>query len=407
MQTTPDRAALRRLTRGLEQAQDAKLMRAVAVIDDLIERGEADQLMDPLRPRLARLRPARPLRFARLLFMPLDTLIIPPADWRPGTGTIPRNALEPVARTVRRELGGVGAQIEALTAGKTTRDSVAIRQAGTILWPAAACILAAAPAPEGWKEAGLAPEVYTPLAEAVAIVLDQLPAIEDLACILAPGQAEAEDRLAELLSAWASHSSGAIAMLLPVLLRRAPAAASLIQRLLAPGGRLAAQQKLRVAATQATGVLLQRFELTGTAEGAMGAVALAEAGGETRRLASLLEQLETTLGCKDRIRLQEVRRRMDEGCRAQFAGALQTELLDPLRGAAGVMDPSRQKDLEAAARQLRDWETAGRQIGGATDYDAILEEAAAAIGSEQELSVPRRVRLVEIIAGPDAAMKLL
>jgi hypothetical protein len=139
----------------------------------------------------------------------------------------------------------------------------------------------------------------------------------------------------------------------------------------------------------------------------MGAVALAEAGGEARRLASLLEQLEGTLGGKDRTRLQDVRRRMDEGCRAQFAGALQTELLDPLRSAAAAMDPARQKDLEAAARQLRNWETAGRQIGGAAGYDAILDEAAAAIGGEAELSVSRRVRLVEVIAGPDAAMKLL
>jgi hypothetical protein len=407
MQGIPDRSALRGLARGLEQAQDAKLMRAVAVIDNLTERGAADQLMDPLRSRLAKLRPARPLRLARLLFMPLDTAIVPPAGWRPGTGTIPRNALDPIARTVRRELGVTGAEIEALTAGKTTRDSTAVRQAGKILWPAAARILAAAPAPEGWSEAGLAPAVYAPLAGAIATVLDQVPAIEELACILAPGHEEAEDRLAELLSAWASHSSGAIAMLLSVLLRRAPAAASLIQRLVAPGGRLAAEQKLRTAGTQVSAILLDRFESPGTAEAAMGAVALAEAGGEARRLASLLEQLEGTLGGKDRTRLQDVRRRMDEGCRAQFAGALQTELLDPLRSAAAAMDPARQKDLEAAARQLRNWETAGRHIGGAAGYDAILDEAAAAIGGEAELSVSRRVRLVEVIAGPDAAMKLL
>jgi hypothetical protein len=402
-----DTGSLRGLARGLQRAEDAKLVRAVAVIDELAERGAADQLMDPLRPRLARLRPARPLRWARLLFTPLDELIVVPKDWRPESGVIPRNALDPIARTVRRELGAAGVRVEAMIAGKTTRDSAVVRQAGAILWPAAARVLASAPPPEGWAEAGLRPATYEPLARAIAIVLDQVPAIEELACILVPGHPEGDDRLAGLLSAWAPHPKEVMVMLVSVLVRRAPAAASLIGQLVAPGGRLAAQQNLRAAANEASAVLLERFELPGTAEGAIGAVPLAEAGGEARRLASLLEALDGTLSGKDRARLKDVRQRIDEGCRAQFAGALQTELLDPLRGAAGAMDSARQKELEATARQLHDWEAAGRQIGGAAEYDAILQEATAAIGGEAELSVPRRVRLVEIIAGPDAAMKLL
>ena len=84
---------LRRLGGELVSAQDDKITRVVAMLDKLPHRGAADALLVPLRPRLARLRPVRPLTFERLLFTPLDSLILQPADWKRDAPGIPRSAL--------------------------------------------------------------------------------------------------------------------------------------------------------------------------------------------------------------------------------------------------------------------------------------------------------------------------
>ena len=75
-------SALHDVARTLNAARDEQLARVVAVVDALPARGAADTLIAPLRPRLATLRPTRPLNLTRLLFTPLDPLIVPSAEWR-------------------------------------------------------------------------------------------------------------------------------------------------------------------------------------------------------------------------------------------------------------------------------------------------------------------------------------
>jgi hypothetical protein len=55
------------MSRVLADADDDELTRVVAMIDKLAERGAADAVLSPLRPRLARVRPARPTHLTRLL----------------------------------------------------------------------------------------------------------------------------------------------------------------------------------------------------------------------------------------------------------------------------------------------------------------------------------------------------
>jgi hypothetical protein len=50
---------------SLAHAADAQIARVVAMVDAMPERGSADALIAPLRPRLAALRPTRPLSFTR------------------------------------------------------------------------------------------------------------------------------------------------------------------------------------------------------------------------------------------------------------------------------------------------------------------------------------------------------
>ena len=131
---------IRELGRRLVEAPDAEVARAVAVVDQMPQRGGADQLIEPLRPRLAQMRLPRPLRFTRLLFQPLDPLIVPPPRWQPKLPNIPRSALAPLAATVRAALVAEAAAIDAMAQASMSRHAEAVILAGDRLWPrAAAC----------------------------------------------------------------------------------------------------------------------------------------------------------------------------------------------------------------------------------------------------------------------------
>src|SRR6185437_13356228 len=107
----------REMQRNLIAARDEQITRVVAVVDALADRSAADALIAPLRPRLQQLRPPRPIRLARLLFLPLDPLIVPAPRWRPGDPLVPRTALTPLADLVRSTDGAVVTRVEASLAG--------------------------------------------------------------------------------------------------------------------------------------------------------------------------------------------------------------------------------------------------------------------------------------------------
>ncbi len=74
----------------LAEAADRQLIEVVALIDAMADRGGADALVAPVRARLQRLNPRRPLRFSRLLFLPLDPVIVAGPEWRRDAIGIPR-----------------------------------------------------------------------------------------------------------------------------------------------------------------------------------------------------------------------------------------------------------------------------------------------------------------------------
>ena len=102
--TVLSREQLRALQTSLGQAKDPQLGRLVAMLDAMPERGALDNLIEPLRPRLLHLRPERPLRFARLLFLPLDPIIVPANVWQRDRPTIPRTAVTPMAAALSRSI---------------------------------------------------------------------------------------------------------------------------------------------------------------------------------------------------------------------------------------------------------------------------------------------------------------
>lgn len=404
----PSGRDIRELGRRLADAPDAEVARAVAVVDQLSRRGGADQLIEPLRPRLPRLRPPRPLHFTRLLFLPLDPLIAPPLRWQPHLPNIPRTALGPLAATVRAGLGAEAAAIDAAIRGVFSHHVEAVIRAGDQLWPRAAALLSAAPPPVGWAETGLGVAVYEMLARRIGAVLAQAPLVQELVAEAEAGIALPRLTVVQaMLGDVGARCPDALTMLVTVLLARLPQLAPILVKVapeLGPRG----EALLRQAGQEATETLLAGLESRGGMEIAVTRSDLADTAQEVRRTVQLLEQLAERPDIPHaRARVQAIRHRLDIGCRSRFAQGVSTEFLPSLRQSApGSARPA--KALEATARHLRELESEARLLGGSDDYDAQLRDAAAAVRAVgASMSLAGRVRLVEILAGPDAALALL
>jgi hypothetical protein len=147
---------------ALASAPDAKLGRIVGMLDSLGDRGAADALLDAARPRLRDLRPARPLRFTRLLALPFEPVLVPTEAWDGGATTMPRGALTPIGAALHAALGPVAEEIETAALGRTMADTALVTRLGARLWPLAARARPTLP-PPGWAEAGLPEVMAAPL----------------------------------------------------------------------------------------------------------------------------------------------------------------------------------------------------------------------------------------------------
>ena len=73
-------------------------------------------------------------------------------------------------------------------------------------------------------------------------------------------------------------------------------------------------------------------------------------------------------------------------------------------------DPSAIGDLETAARGLRTLGLEARVAGGGATYDLLLRKAAETVkdsAMRDRLTQVDQIRLVEVLAGPEAALELL
>jgi len=397
------------LHKSLASAQDAQITRLVAMVDSLRDRGVIDDLVAPFRERLAQLRPARPLRFIRLLFNPLDPLIVPAPRWRPDAPCIPRTMLPSLAEAAHAAMGEEAARIDALLAGRTTRDVAVIAQAGALLWPCAAQALLRAAVPAGWtRQTGLPPAMFGRIAADVAAVLDEVLALQGL---WAEGEIGVPVRL-DVLTAMLRQVNGArpqaLGLLIALILARLPEAGSLLrQAAVGIGGNAATA--VRAATEQAKSSLLERLEAEGGMEALIVGTDLAEAGAEVRRIATLLQGMETD-GMGAFHRVEQLRQRLDLSCRTRFTTGLHNEFVRSLESLAKPSDAAAVMRLEEAARGLRELAAQGRRFGSAEVYEALLRQttdAVKAIVPGGALSMADKVRLVEILAGPDEAWALL
>jgi hypothetical protein len=138
---------------------------------------------------------------------------------------------------------------------------------------------------------------------------------------------------------------------------------------------------------------------------------LASVAVQVRRIDGLLQDILTDAGAaQHRGRLAKIRQKLDRACRKRFTEALDEALFKPLTASAGPVDAAHQKQFETSARDLRTFETAARKAGGSAEYDGLLKQACEAVKAATNtgaLTPMRRLRLVEILSGPEAAKALL
>ena len=404
-------AELAALHCALTEAEHSKIVRLVAAADTLQRRGAVDDLVAPFRTRLAHLGPSRPLRFARLLFMPLDPLIVPPANWHPKSPSIPRSALLPIAETVFAAMGNDAVRIERMIEGHSTRDQQVVVDAGTLLWPAAARALMRCEPPPGWTEqSGFPAGLFSLVAVSIGAVLEQVLTLQTWRAEAQLGIFVGMTALQQILQQVGKGRPEALGMFIALVLARLPKIARLLRGAIAEVGWAAAAE-MRAAMETAIGSLLDRLEFDNGIETMILRTTLGDAGAEVCRVAGVMT-------CRDvknatpaqALRMSALRRRLDESCRLRFTIGLQADFLQVLENLGPKANTADMIRLEGAARGLRELSDESRRIGSPGTYDALLRQstdAIKAIGPNGAFSLADKVRLVEILAGSDEAWTLL
>jgi len=405
---TPDGGHdIRTIRSALVGANDDKVRRVLALVEEAGDPHAAASLLDPLRPRLARLRPPRRLRFARCLFMPLDQAIVPARGWRPGDPSVPRSIVPCFADHVRAAMGSEAAVIQRLIDGNTNGAMEVISRVGQDLWPRAAEILLSGSPADGWVSTGLPADVATRLANVVAAILRRGPLLWQIVCAARLGGTELNDSLVEtLVCADTDEPTEARAVVTQIILEHWPDGAAVLRRMAvsatSPGERIARQQVLDLGMAH-----LRRRMTDSVTFPSIGAADLIEANHEVRRINRLLTAIEAdAVGTEHTSRATAIRRRFDQACRTRFADGVRDVIIEPLAVTAEPIGPAVQVRLEGDARALHNFSSEARHAANPAAFDAMLAEASAAIESAAEagtLSPVRAARLIEILAGSDAA----
>ncbi len=398
-------AELRALARRAADADDRVLRSLVATLDGIENRGEVDRVLDPVRHRLRTLRPSRPIGFTRLLFLPVEGVIVPVRRWRRDGAQIPRSVLPALGLAIRSAMGEEAAALIADARGRSMEEAEAVASLGARLWPQAATLLPAA-APPGWAEAtGLTDQDYPPIAKLCSQVLAHGIAINAALRDCAEGPSELLAR--EALSPLAEAGPAPLQAGLATLLRHAAM----------PGRVLAATASLgragRAIALPMLGALLEQ------PLPALDAQDLREAADSMAALALRLKDLEDCglLDSGQRRRLRSLRHEAEAVGQARLRTGCARDVLQPLQALSEAHQAIGDEEIaaiEATARELRALALAMRRLESeGAPAERLLQAAtpqliALAAGGAVEGPTPMDIaRIVEILDGPEAAAAIL
>jgi hypothetical protein len=389
-------AELREMRRALADAGDERMLQVLRYVDALSDRGRADGLVAPLRQRLRQLRPARPLRFARLLFAPMDPVIVDAAAWRSGTPCLSRSMILPLSALVSRALPHETAAAEAIGIALDLSAVERVCAAGAVLWQPAAAVLRTAAEPPEWRSNALPPALFPPMAAAVAVCLDMVHRLDALADPTMQN-GEREFGLADVLRAAEQVGPLAWGMQLTIVLQRFPLAEA------AHKASRRADAVLRGAAVSAQTAAWGWIE---AAADDLSFAEPAEAATDLHRQICWLEVMAGEAG--HRKQAAALQTRLRAACATGFQAALTDRVIAPMRQLlpATMADAGTLDMLEADLRGLRCIDVEIRRLGGGAAQDKMLRDAAAAVAARPDLDAMDRLRLLELLLGSQAALQM-
>ncbi|HTZ69280.1 MAG TPA: hypothetical protein VMB71_01390 [Acetobacteraceae bacterium] len=383
---------MRAARRALAEAGDAQVLGVLRYVDALPNPGEADALLAPLRPRLRHLRPPRPLRFARVLFTPLDPVIVSPAGWQAGAPLVPRSAIHPIATQVRQALPERYDEIQAVLGDDTLAEAVRLRTAGRKLWPDAARVLRSSPVPAEWRATGLPLGEYRLLADAIAICLDAAAVFDELDDP-AIADDEVEKRLATLMREGEKQGAAAWGMVRALAMQRFPLAEA---PRAAARGKVGREWQDAAATVAATNWAWIEADMESATLGDA-----AQAAENLHRQIMLLDVLGHDATQRQRAAAAKVKLR--ESSARRFAAAVKERVTLAMPDMAeDALD-----GLETEMRDLRLLDAETRRLGPAPGNDAALHGAAAAVTAREDITLMERARLVELLLGAEAGLAVL
>ena len=144
----------------LSNASDENLLRIVAMIDRLPDRSKLDAILIDVRPRLAQLRPPRPLTMMRLLCLPLSGALVDRAAWRQDPASIPRSALRLIFTLLHDLPNGPLTGLAHAPPHAVFSDLDLVEGLGRRLWTAAAQAGDKLTPGSRWADAGFTPEDF-------------------------------------------------------------------------------------------------------------------------------------------------------------------------------------------------------------------------------------------------------
>ncbi|HZH47168.1 MAG TPA: hypothetical protein VEY31_11095 [Roseococcus sp.] len=407
--------ALRELARAAVEASDAQLIKLVRAVDALPERGAVDALLQPVRERLRALQPRRPLNLPRLLFLPLDPLVVAPRDWRPGAGQVPRSAIAPLAAALAASVPGLAAEIGVRLAGHGVDAVHLIGREGTRLWQAGAAFDPRGPVP-GWGDTGLSDAAHVEILALARAVWRHAGGLWRLRLEgpRGPPVSLARDVLREAAAEGPPMLGLALTVTMPFAAqpsRLAMVAAGLTCAVRQGGGPAVPPA---LVAEQALDRVIAALD-PGLGSGGLGSVAQA-----AERLAGLIEDLQATATPGQPARggrLRSLRHAAAQSCLRHLEGEAGGKLALSFGAIAQApeLTDAAVAGLEASMTALRSLADAARRLDHAAAAEAALRPAIATLhallpglpATGAGLRRSDALRLLELLEGPEGAASLV
>ena len=418
---------------------DDKLLGVLALVEQVPDRDQVREVLDKIRPRLVKLRPPRPITAQRLLFRPVEDLFDPPDRYRAKIGRLSRNTIHPAWLIVRNLVDqNLLARTERSLKSVDTNDHTDLYAIGMPLWSEAGKVIAAfleADTSIGRRKAGN---------DSLTVTEDMRQQLTDIADILEIA-AEIEttkihlpekpitslsevdtEMLTEVISRLGNVSTRKVQTFILVVLARMSKPGDLL-KVLAEAAipcttiernglvKTVGTTALAKLAYEAQDLRFQKGAVTDPTEGTFAA----------EQMVNRLVSLEKTLaGMRDKTVVDQIhntRREIGTYVVDTLAVKADESLFENLRArpAGGGQEPSleQEENAEKSALSLKRCARIAESVGAKREMEKKLQVVCGqlereATAPERDISAQQRrlirsVRLIELIAGPDEAQRVM